>query len=244
MVTTDDLLQELEQEAQTTRRVLERVPNEKLTWRPHEKARTLGELAMHVATVAGAVAELFGGPTPAQLPQFTDPAVNNASELLPALEESLGKAKKVLNGMDQAAFNETWRLMHGEREIFALPRAALLRSIMLNHWYHHRGQLSVYLKQLDVLSHRIMVRALTKIRLRDAGFSLECADLGAFAGGVLDDAFPRKGRDKSQPTKAGTSHRTQRERVICHFIQLFVNPIISSADPGTALKLTLGGSKD
>ena len=105
---------------------------------------------MHVAVVPGAVAELFGGPSPAQVPQFQDPPLKDASELLPTLEESLGKAKKVLNGMDEAAFNETWRLMHGEREIFALPRAALLRSIMLNHWYHHRGQLSVYLKQLDV----------------------------------------------------------------------------------------------
>ena len=150
MVTTDELLQELDQEAETTRRVLERVPNEKLTWRPHHKARTLGELAMHVAVVPGAVAELFGGPSPAQVPQFQDPPLNNVSDLLPALEESLAKAKKVLSGIDEAALNEIWRMMHGDRELFALPRAALFRSIMLNHWYHHRGQLSVYLKQLDV----------------------------------------------------------------------------------------------
>ncbi len=150
MSATESLVQELEQEAVTTRRVLERVPNEKLTWRPHHKARTLGELAMHVAVVPGAVAELFGGPTPAQVPQFQDPPLNNTSDLLPTLEESITKAKKVLNGLDEAALNETWRMMHGDKELFALPRAALFRSIMLNHWYHHRGQLSVYLKQLDV----------------------------------------------------------------------------------------------
>lgn len=150
MLTTEDLLSELEQEAQTTRRVLERVPEGKLDWRPHEKARTLGELAMHVATVPGGVAELFGGLSPAQIPQFADPPANSAAELLPALEQSIAKAKTVLGAMDEASLNETWRLMKGDREVFALPRAALFRSIMLNHWYHHRGQLSVYLKQLDV----------------------------------------------------------------------------------------------
>ena len=150
MVTINDLLQELEQETQTTRRVLERVPDNQLSWRPHEKARTLGELAMHIAVVPGAVAELISSPSPAQVPQFSDPVLKSASELLPTLEQSIANAKKILGGMDEAAFNETWRMMMGDREIFAIPRAALLRSVMLNHWYHHRGQLSVYLKQLDV----------------------------------------------------------------------------------------------
>ena len=150
MVTTNDLLQELEQETHTTRRVLERVPNDQLNWRPHEKARTLGELAMHVAIVPGAVAELIASPSPAQVPQFSDPILNRASELLPTLDQSIANAKKILSGMDEAAFNATWRMIQGDREIFAIPRAALLRSIMLNHWYHHRGQLSVYLKELNV----------------------------------------------------------------------------------------------
>jgi uncharacterized damage-inducible protein DinB len=80
--------------------VLERVPESKLSWRPHEKARTLGQLAMHVATVPGGVAELFGGPSPAQVPQFADPPANSAAELLPALEQSIAKAKTVLGAMD------------------------------------------------------------------------------------------------------------------------------------------------
>jgi uncharacterized damage-inducible protein DinB len=66
------------------------------------------------------------------------------------LDESVAKAKSLLGGMDDAAMMSTWRLMHGDRELLALPRVALLRSIMLNHWYHHRGQLTVYLKELDV----------------------------------------------------------------------------------------------
>jgi uncharacterized damage-inducible protein DinB len=148
MAIIDGMLQELEQEAQTTRRVLERVPADKLAWRPHQKARTLGELALHVAMVPGAVAELAASPSPAQVPQFIDPSPASAAELIPALDESIAKAKRVLGAMDDAAMTAQWRLMRGERELFAVPRAALLRSIMLNHWYHHRGQLTVYLKEL------------------------------------------------------------------------------------------------
>jgi uncharacterized damage-inducible protein DinB len=146
----DGLLQELEQEAQTTRRVLERVPDDRLAWRPHEKARTLGELALHVATVPGGVAELVAKPSPVQAPQFGDPSPGSASELVPALEESIRKARKALGGMDDAALQATWRMMAGDRELLALPRIAMVRSVMLNHWYHHRGQLTVYLKQLGV----------------------------------------------------------------------------------------------
>ena len=150
MAIIDGMLQELEQEAQTTRRVLERVPADQLAWRPHPKARTLGELALHVAIVPGAVAELIASPSPAQAPDFIDPSPQSASELIPALDESIAKAKKVLGGMDDAALMATWRMLQGERELFAVPRVALLRSIMLNHWYHHRGQLTVYLRELDV----------------------------------------------------------------------------------------------
>jgi uncharacterized damage-inducible protein DinB len=85
-----------------------------------------------------------------QAPTFTDPSPQSAAELIPALNESIAKAKKLLGGMDDAELMSTWRLMKGERELFAVPRIALLRSIMLNHWYHHRGQLTVYLRELDV----------------------------------------------------------------------------------------------
>ena len=150
MALIDGMLQEFEQEAQTTRRVLERVPDNQLAWRPHEKARTLGELALHVAMVPGGVAELVASPSPAQAPQFADPSPKSASELIPALDHSIAKVKEVLGGMDDAALMETWRLMQGDRELLAVPRVAMLRSVMLNHWYHHRGQLTVYLRELGV----------------------------------------------------------------------------------------------
>src|SRR5262249_37144946 len=125
------LLQELEQEAQTTRRVLERVPDNQLSWRPHAKSRTLGQLALHIAMVPGGVAELFTGPSGAQAPQFADPIPASAAELIPALDDSIAKAKRLVGRMDDAALVEPWTLMRGDREVFTVPRVALLRSIML-----------------------------------------------------------------------------------------------------------------
>jgi uncharacterized damage-inducible protein DinB len=150
MTLVDGLLQELEHEAKTTRRVLERVPGNRLTWRPHEKARTLGELALHVASVPGGVAMLVAAPSPAQAPRFVDPSPTSAAELIPALEWSIATAREMLGGMDDAAITSPFTLMRGDRELFTIPRVALARSIMLNHWYHHRGQLTVYLRELGV----------------------------------------------------------------------------------------------
>jgi uncharacterized damage-inducible protein DinB len=150
MALIDPMLQELEQEAKTTRRVLERVPDNQLNWRPHQKARTLGELAFHVATVPGGVAQFVASPSPVQRPNFSDHTPQNAAELVPALDQSIATAKKVLGNMADSELLATWRLVDGERELLALPRVAMLRSIMLNHWYHHRGQLTMYLRELDI----------------------------------------------------------------------------------------------
>ena len=149
MAMIDSFLQELEHEAKTTRRVLERVPDNQLGWRPHPKSRTLGELALHVAATPGAVAKL-AVQSEIPPPDFTDPVPKSASELIPALDESVATAKQLLSKMDDATLNATWRVKRNGQEVMAIPRAALLRSIMLNHWYHHRGQLSVYLRELGV----------------------------------------------------------------------------------------------
>ncbi len=152
MALIDAILEELEAETGTTRRVLERVPGDRLDWRPAPKARTLGELAKHVAVVPGAVAELAAAPSPVQAPDFSvpDAGPQSASELLPLLEDSIARARKALRALDDAALRETWRMVKGERELFAVPRLAFIRSTVLNHWYHHRGQLSVYLRALGV----------------------------------------------------------------------------------------------
>lgn len=149
MSTIEALLQELEQEAQTTRRILERVPDDRLTWKPHEKSMSLGQLALHIATMPGAIAELSRH-SPFPVPEFIQPSAASAAELVPTLEQSVAKAKDILRGLDEAELSKMWRVVDGDREVMALPVGALLRSIMLNHWYHHRGQLSVYLRQIGV----------------------------------------------------------------------------------------------
>jgi len=151
MALIDLMLQELDMEARTTRRVLERVPEDQLSWRPHTRARTLGQLALHVATVPGTVAQLAAETSPAQVPDFAEPpGPARASDLVHALDQSIAAARQVLGGLDDGELTATWRLLRGDRELVALPRAAFLRSVMLNHWYHHRGQLTTYLRALDV----------------------------------------------------------------------------------------------
>jgi uncharacterized damage-inducible protein DinB len=149
MTIANTLLAELEQEAQTTRRVLERIPQEHLSWKPHPRSMSLGQLALHVATVPGNVAEL-GMQDAAQPPAFVQPEAATAAELVPALTASVARAKQVIGGVEDARMGQTWRLMNDGREVMAMPRAAFLRAIMLNHWYHHRGQLLVYLRLLNL----------------------------------------------------------------------------------------------
>ena len=147
----DSVLAELDQEAATTRRVLERVPGDKLGWKPHVKSMSLGQLALHVATIPGAVAKFLAGDgLDIGGVNFEAPAATSASELLPALDESIKTAKEVLTGLDDHKAMTTWKLTRGATELFAAPRIGVARSIMLNHWYHHRGQLSVYLRLLNI----------------------------------------------------------------------------------------------
>jgi uncharacterized damage-inducible protein DinB len=143
------LLQELEQEAHATQRVLERVPDAHLDWRPHPKSYSLGQLAMHVAQIPGGVATL-AMQSPATPPEFVQERVKRSADLVPTLYESIDTAKSALGRASDETMMETWRLVMGERELMSMPRVAFLRAIMLNHWYHHRGQLLVYLRQLNI----------------------------------------------------------------------------------------------
>ena len=147
----DAILSELYQEAATTRRVLERVPNDKLSWKPHPKSMSLGQLALHVATIPGAIAGLLSGDE-FQLPAtgFQQSSATSTGELLPALEKSIADAAAMLKALDEPKASGLWKLKRGSKEIASIPRAGAIRSLMLNHWYHHRGQLSVYLRELDV----------------------------------------------------------------------------------------------
>lgn len=150
-MSADALLSELEQESRATRRVLERVPADKLAWRPHPKAMTLGQLAWHVATIPGNMANL------ARLDGFDAATTNfepatpaSSAEIVPAFDAALDEARALLRGLTPEAAAAPWRLSSNGREVFTIPRAAMIRTLMLNHWYHHRGQLIVYFRCLDV----------------------------------------------------------------------------------------------
>ncbi|HEX4998708.1 MAG TPA: DinB family protein [Terriglobia bacterium] len=146
----EPLIAELKQEAATTRRVLERVPPDQLSWKPHPKSMSLGQLAYHVATVPGLVGGMIAQDD-FQIPsRFEQPPVQSTEGLLTALDETVRSATEMLGRLDEQRCAAVWRVMRGSDEIMALPRAVAIRALMFNHWYHHRGQLSVYLRELEV----------------------------------------------------------------------------------------------
>jgi uncharacterized damage-inducible protein DinB len=147
----EPMLSEFREEAKITRRVLDRVPADKLVWRPHPKSMSLGQLALHIASIPGRTSKL------AQLEEFDasqaafdPPAASDLKEIRAAFDHSVRSAEECLGSMTDEAAVGNWRLTFRGKEVFTQPRAGVLRSVMLNHWYHHRGQLSVYLRLLEV----------------------------------------------------------------------------------------------
>ncbi|MBX3396387.1 MAG: DinB family protein [Phycisphaerae bacterium] len=142
-------LQEFEQESRTTHRFLERTPEDKLNWRPHEKSMTVGQLALHIAAAPGAIIEM-AIQNDVAAPDFSRPAPQPASkaEIMAAFAMSVSAVKTSLPTISDAAMQETWRALRGDKVLFEMPRAAFVRSILLNHIYHHRGQFGVYLRLL------------------------------------------------------------------------------------------------
>jgi uncharacterized damage-inducible protein DinB len=145
----DSLLMEIDQEAQTTKRVLERIPADKLAWKPHPKAFSLGQLALHIASVPGSVAAA-AVPDTMEAPSFSQPEPKSRQEVLDTFSKSLESAKETLKKMDDARLTSTWSLTKNGKVLMSVPRIGFIRSILMNHNYHHRGQLSVYLRMLDV----------------------------------------------------------------------------------------------
>ena len=147
----DPFLAELQAEAPATRRVLERVPGDRLAWKPHVKSRSVGELSAHVARVPQAISGFLAGESfdvLAGRPPL--PPIESVDALLSTFEASVAAARSFLQGLDDARARETWRLVAGAKEVFAGPRLSALRALLFNHWYHHRGQLTVYLRLLDI----------------------------------------------------------------------------------------------
>lgn len=149
MAIAEAMLMEMDMEEKTTQRVLERIPEGKLTWKPHPKAYSLGQLAMHIAIAQGRVASAAIEDVHEFAP-LPPPEAKSRKEVMDAFAASNAQARQVVKSFDDAKMMATWTLKRNGKVIMSLPRAAFLRAIMLNHIYHHRGQLSVYIKLLDV----------------------------------------------------------------------------------------------
>ncbi len=149
MSMTAAILQEFDTEAGTTRRVLERVPTEKLGWKPHAKSMSLGELAMHTAMIPGVIC---GWATEDEYVFKGDktPPPTSTADIVAAHDASVTTVKDILGRLGDAGLMANWKASMNGKQLFAMPKAALVRAVALNHWYHHRGQLSVYLRLLDV----------------------------------------------------------------------------------------------
>lgn len=144
------ILGELDQEAKGTMRVLERVPSEHLRWAPHPKSSSLGKLAWHIATIPATVQKLLRSGAfdladgrPAEVP-------DEAGVMVEEFRRNSAATREYLTTLDDAALKESFTLLRGGKTLTTIPKVAVIRSILMNHTYHHRGQLSVYLRLLDV----------------------------------------------------------------------------------------------
>jgi uncharacterized damage-inducible protein DinB len=149
MSIAQSILREFEEQALVTRKFLERLPEDRLTWKPHERSLSAGQLAFHLAFVPGGVVRR-AQKSPAQATDFNFPQPASREEILKTFEQSVATVRSLLPEYDDVKMLEIWRLVQGDKELLAVPRAQFLRDIMLNHWYQHRGQFSVYLRLLNV----------------------------------------------------------------------------------------------
>lgn len=147
---TEQILTELRQEAATTRKMLERVPQESLAWQPHEKSMTLGRLAAHVAGLYGTWLKTTLSQDEFDLADSLPLKADSVSDILEAFDQNVSDATALLQAQSDERLFTTWRLKRGGQVLFEMPRWAVLRSMVINHIIHHRGQLSVYLRLLDV----------------------------------------------------------------------------------------------
>lgn len=144
-------LAELEHEAISTRSLLAVVPLDKSDWKPHTKSMDLGSLTSHTAELFSWIDliintnELDFSSSYQAPPKFT-----NTEEFLAHFDKMIEKSKTALTNADDAIFHENWTLRVGDKILFTLPKVAAIRTFTLNHLYHHRGQLTVYLRLLDI----------------------------------------------------------------------------------------------
>jgi uncharacterized damage-inducible protein DinB len=150
MSISEALLPEFDREMANTRKTLERIPEDKFDWKPHEKSMRLGSLAVHLATMVGWVADLMKQDSLDLDPNYEQPKVNTRSEIVEMFDQGVATARAAIEGASDEEFLKPWTLLSGGKEILTMPKAAVIRDFALSHSIHHRAQLGVYLRLNDV----------------------------------------------------------------------------------------------
>jgi uncharacterized damage-inducible protein DinB len=154
MSLSDLLLPEFDMEMGKTRTVLARCPEDKFAWKPHAKSFDMAALATHVANMAGWTVEVISKDSldiaPPGAPPYKEEPAKSTKELLEKFDKGVAAARAAIAGATDDHLSKPWSLLMGGQTIFTLPRAGVLRSMILNHIVHHRGQLTVYLRLNDV----------------------------------------------------------------------------------------------
>jgi uncharacterized damage-inducible protein DinB len=148
------MLGEFDQEMQNTRKTLERCPDDKWNWKPHEKSGTVGWLSSHIATMPGWTAVTLNTEqldyAPVDGPAYEPPKIENRKELLAEFDKNVAEARAAIASASDAEMMKPWTLLAGGKTVFTLPRVACLRTMIFNHVIHHRAQLTVYYRLLGI----------------------------------------------------------------------------------------------
>ncbi len=155
MTIGQSMLAEFDQEMQNTRKTLERVPDDKWNWKPHDKSGTVGWLAGHIALLPGWAtmtinSEEFDYAPVSGKSSYQPPKTENRKDLLAAFDKESAEARAALASVSDQEMLKGWKLLAGGEEIFAMPRVAVIRSVVMNHLIHHRAQLGVYFRLMGV----------------------------------------------------------------------------------------------
>ena len=154
MSIAQSLLPEFDHEMANTRKTLERVPEDKPSWKPHEKSMTMGRLAQHTGEIPSWVAVMIEKDSldinPPGSPPYQPTAMKSRKDLLDAFDKTVKSARAALSAVSDEQLMKPWALLSGGKTIFTLPRIAVLRGFIMNHMIHHRAQLGVYLRLNNV----------------------------------------------------------------------------------------------
>ena len=154
MAIRDAFLPEFDHEMTTTRKTLERVPEDKVDWKPHNSSMAMGRLAGHIVEMTGFVPATFMGESfdfrPAGAPPPVPTVMKSRQQLLDLFDKNVADARAAIAKASDEELYKTWTLLNGGKTFFSMPRIQVLRSMILNHIIHHRGQLSVYLRMNQV----------------------------------------------------------------------------------------------